>query len=101
MAFLVLLLNYTTSKGERCEMKLVKNEKGLTLLEVLISIVILSIILVSFMGIFPQMGMMNQQNSNKEQAVNTAKRLLISWENDSNIKAFLNPASQSAAVLPL
>lgn len=81
-------------------MKLVKSEKGLTLLEVLISIVILSIIFISFMGFFPQMGMMNQQNSDKEQAINTAKQLLISWENNSQVKTFLNPETQSTAVLP-
>ena len=46
-------------------MKLVENEKGLTLIEVLASIVILSIILVSIMNFFPQMGLMNKTNARK------------------------------------
>jgi prepilin-type N-terminal cleavage/methylation domain-containing protein len=79
-------------------MKLIKNENGLSLIEVLISIVILSIIFISFMGFFPQMGMMNKQNGDKAQAVNTAKQLLINWENNSDVKAYL--ANPTTTVLP-
>ncbi|MDN3018503.1 prepilin-type N-terminal cleavage/methylation domain-containing protein [Paenibacillus sp. BSR1-1] len=65
-------------------MELSKNEKGLTLIEVLISIVILSMILLTTMSFFPQMGLMNNQNKVKTQGINTAKELLLKWQNDSD-----------------
>lgn len=58
----------------------IDNEKGLTLLEVLLSIVILTIILVTVMNFFPQMGFMNKQNEDKQQATNLAKKELIYWQ---------------------
>lgn len=68
-----------------------KNEKGLTLLEVLLSISILIIILVSVMNFFPQMGLMNKQNYDKQQALNTAKEILFKWKDDRNkVKRLLN-----------
>jgi prepilin-type N-terminal cleavage/methylation domain-containing protein len=71
-------------------MKYIPNEKGLTLVEVLISIVILSIILLSFMRFFPQMGYLNKQNEDKTQAINSAKEILIDWQNSNDVKDFLN-----------
>lgn len=57
-----------------------RNQRGLTLIEVLLSIVILSIILGTFMKFFPQMGLMNKQNETKQQAVNLAKKELMYWK---------------------
>lgn len=62
-----------------------RNEKGVTLIEVLISIVLLSIIFLSFMRFFPQMGFMNNENIDKTQAINTAKEILIEWQNSPNV----------------
>ncbi|KAB2338726.1 prepilin-type N-terminal cleavage/methylation domain-containing protein [Cytobacillus depressus] len=58
-----------------------QNQKGLTLIEVLLSIVILSIILGTFIKFFPQMGLINKQNETKQQAVNLAKKELMYWKN--------------------
>jgi prepilin-type N-terminal cleavage/methylation domain-containing protein len=66
-----------------------QNEKGVTLIEVLASIVILSIILMSVMKFFPQMGFMNKQNEDKTQAINIAKEILINWQESSEVKWFL------------
>jgi prepilin-type N-terminal cleavage/methylation domain-containing protein len=70
-------------------MDIFRNEKGLTLLEVLISIVILSIILLSTMSLFPQMGFINKENVDKTKAINNAKDLLIEWENSYSVKNYL------------
>jgi prepilin-type N-terminal cleavage/methylation domain-containing protein len=73
-------------------MKIIRNEKGITLLEILITIAILSIVLTSFMSLFPQMGLMNKHNEDKAQAVNTAKQLLNKWTTDQQvIGALKNP----------
>ncbi|MCQ6273511.1 prepilin-type N-terminal cleavage/methylation domain-containing protein [Bacillus sp. V3B] len=67
------------------------NQKGVTLLEVLLSIVILTIILVSIMNLLPQMGFMNKQNEDKQQAINLAKKELIYWQGtleSSNFTSF-------------
>lgn len=73
-------------------MELLKEEKGVTLLEVLLSIVILSMILLTTMSFFPQMGLLNNQNNLKTQGINTAKDVLLKWQNDSRVDAFFtNP----------
>jgi prepilin-type N-terminal cleavage/methylation domain-containing protein len=69
--------------------KTIRNEKGVTLIEVLLAMAILSIILVSVMNLFPQMGLMNKQNEEKTQGINTAKQLLIEWQNDNEIREYL------------
>lgn len=74
----------------------IRNQKGLTLLEVLLSLVILTLILVTIMKFFPQMGTMNKQNEEKQQAVNLAKQELIEWQK-IDLKSFL--ANPSASVL--
>ncbi|TCJ03103.1 type IV pilus modification PilV family protein [Cytobacillus praedii] len=74
-----------------------RNQKGMTLIEILLSIVILSIILVTAMKFFPQMGMMNNQNETKQQAVNDVKELLIDWQKKGdNLKTFLADPSSGA-----
>ena len=65
---------------------MIRDEKGLTLLEVLISIVILSVIFLSIMSFFPQMGFINKVNEDKAKAVNYANELLIEWKNSESVK---------------
>jgi prepilin-type N-terminal cleavage/methylation domain-containing protein len=81
-------------------MKVVQNNKGVTLIEVLAAMAILSIILVSIMNIFPQMGMLNKQNEEKSQGINTAKQLLIEWSNKDEIKNALKLDDQVSRVWP-
>jgi prepilin-type N-terminal cleavage/methylation domain-containing protein len=69
--------------------KTIRNEKGITLIEVLAAMAILSIILISIMNFFPQMGMINNHNKEKTQAINTAKLLLNEWKLDSDLIAAL------------
>ncbi len=71
-------------------MKTCQNESGLTLLEVLLSIVILSIILVSVVNFFPQMGLMNKKNIDKQQAINTAKEILFGYQSDPDISELIS-----------
>ncbi|QUG42244.1 type II secretion system protein [Psychrobacillus sp. INOP01] len=53
------------------------NNKGLTLIEVLASIVLLSIVIISFMSLFPQMTLMNHKTEDNLQAANVGKELLV------------------------
>ncbi|MDQ6599832.1 PulJ/GspJ family protein [Bacillus salipaludis] len=76
-------------------MNLIRNEKGLTLIEILVSITILSIIFLSIMRFFPQMGLMNKQNQDKTQAISTAKQVLVQWKNDSRVKNFFVTPTKS------
>lgn len=75
------------------KLKQIINQDGITLLEVLLSIVILSLILVTILNVFPQMGFLNQQNETKLQGINTARQVLIQWQEKTEVKNFLlNPA---------
>lgn len=53
------------------------NMEGFTLLEVLASIVILSIIIVSFLSLFPQMALFNNNTKDNLDSVAIAKELLV------------------------
>lgn len=75
-------------------MEYIRNEKGVTLIEVLVSIVLLSIIFLSVMRFFPQMGLMNNQNQNKAKAINITKEVLINWQESSDVKWFLVKTDQ-------
>ncbi|MBT2735786.1 prepilin-type N-terminal cleavage/methylation domain-containing protein [Bacillus sp. ISL-7] len=75
-------------------MKFIQNDKGVTLIEVLVSIVLLSIIFLSFMSFFPQMGLMNNQNQDKAKAINIAKEVLVNWQESSDVKWFLVKTDQ-------
>ena len=78
------------------------NQKGVTLLEVLLSIVILTIILVTIMNFFPQMAGMNKHNEDKQQAVNLAKKELNYWQKRPDIvNALSNPASVDSIIVTL
>jgi prepilin-type N-terminal cleavage/methylation domain-containing protein len=65
---------------------MIRDEKGLTLIEVLISIVILTLIFLSIMNFFPQMSFINKENEDKSKAVNYANELLIEWKTSVNVK---------------
>jgi hypothetical protein len=80
-------------------MEILKGEKGVTLVEVLTSITLLSIVLITLMNIFPQMGMMNNHNKMKTQGINTAKEVLLKWQNDNDrLKLFF--ATPDVSVIP-
>jgi prepilin-type N-terminal cleavage/methylation domain-containing protein len=64
---------------------LIKNEKGVTLVEVIAAMALLSIILIGIMSIFPQMGFINKQNVDKSQAVNSAKQILNEWKSEDTV----------------
>jgi prepilin-type N-terminal cleavage/methylation domain-containing protein len=80
-------------------MEILKNEKGVTLLEVLISMAILSIILISFMNFFPQMGFINKQNEDKVQAINLAKDILIKWQDSHDVSGFLVNSTETTGFI--
>ncbi|MBY0099113.1 type IV pilus modification PilV family protein [Mesobacillus maritimus] len=71
-------------------MKVLRNNNGVTLIEVLAALTILSIILVSLMNIFPQMGKMNKYNEDKVQAISLAKELLIEWQENSEMITYIS-----------
>lgn len=60
--------------------KKVLNERGISLIEVVASIVLLAIILVSVINLLPQMGKKNNQNEDKQIAVNLASKELAYWQ---------------------
>lgn len=57
--------------------KLPGNEKGLTLIEVLASIVLLSIVIVSFLSLFPQITNFNDSTEKNLQAAAVAKEIRV------------------------
>jgi len=57
------------------------DESGISLIEVIASIVIISIILIAFMNFFPQMAKSNNQTGEKQQAINLASSELLFWQN--------------------
>ncbi|MDQ0975659.1 prepilin-type N-terminal cleavage/methylation domain-containing protein [Neobacillus niacini] len=66
-------------------MKFISNEKGVTLVEVIAAISLLSIVLIGIMGIFPQMGFINKHNEDKSQAINSAKQILNEWKSEDTV----------------
>lgn len=61
------------------------NRNGFTLIEILASIVLLTIVISMFLTIFPQMGNMNHRNGENLDAANVSKELLVSIKrNDYN-----------------
>ena len=70
-------------------MNFFKSEKGVTLVEVLASITLLSIVLITTMNIFAQMGKLNKHNEDKAQAINMAKEILIDWQEADEVKEFI------------
>ena len=62
--------------------KLIKNCNGLTLVELLVTIVILSIVLVTFMSIFPQSMKLSKTTEEKLAAINIAEIVLSDFKNN-------------------
>ncbi|MGN7388431.1 type II secretion system protein [Sporosarcina sp. SAFN-015] len=60
-----------------------RNEKGMTLVEILAALVILGIVFIGFMTIFPQMTNFNQKTGTKLSAMNEARVLLDNYRNSS------------------
>ena len=63
--------------------KLLNNENGLTLIEVLASIVLLSIIIVSFLSLFPQISNFNESTEKNLQAAAVAKEVRVLVKEES------------------
>ena len=55
-----------------------KNDRGLTLVEILAALVILGIVFVGFMTVFPQMTIFNEKTYSKLETMNLAKKELES-----------------------
>jgi len=62
-----------------------KNDRGMTLVEVLAALVILGIVFVGIMTIFPQMSLFNAKTEDKLKTMNLAKRELASLEDISDL----------------
>lgn len=57
------------------------NEKGLTLLEVLLTITILTIVLTSILTLFPQISLFNKKTDETFSGINLAKEKIVILEN--------------------
>jgi prepilin-type N-terminal cleavage/methylation domain-containing protein len=80
-------------------MEILKNEKGVTLVEVLAAITLLSIVLVSMLSMFPQMRMVNNHNEDKAEAINIAKEILIDWQEDLEVKLYIKENNHNAGFI--
>jgi len=58
---------------------MMKNDRGMTLVEVLAALVILGIVFIGFMTIFPQMSLFNAKTEDKLKTMNLAKQELNNW----------------------
>lgn len=80
-----------------------KNEKGVTLIEVILSITILMIVFSVLINYLPQMATSNNQNIDKNLAVNLAKDELLYWKealkNKSDFDHFINHIATKVACL--
>lgn len=57
-----------------------QNDNGMTLVEILAALVILSIVFIGFMTVFPQMTAFNEKTGNKLETMNSAKMELADWK---------------------
>ncbi len=74
--------------------KPIKNqEAGLTLIEILASLVILGIVFVSFMTIFPQMSLFNSRTETKLETMNEARIVLEEYKDKTVQKTNLGTAA--------
>jgi prepilin-type N-terminal cleavage/methylation domain-containing protein len=69
---------------------MLQNEKGITLVEILAAMTILSIILLSIAHFFPQVGWLNQQNDMKTNGINEVKEVLMDWKESEQVVRFLS-----------
>ena len=70
---------------------MMKNDRGMTLVEVLAALVILGIVFIGFMTMFPQMSLFNEKTGAKLETMNLAKRELASLEDISDLEAKVFP----------
>lgn len=68
-------------------------EAGLTLVEILASLVILGIVFVAFMTIFPQMTLFNSRTETKLETMNEARIVLEEYKNKTVPKTSLSNAA--------
>lgn len=57
-----------------------KNEKGMTLVEVLAALIILVLVITVFLQFLPQLATTNKKNVEKNQAINLAEEELLLWK---------------------
>ncbi|WP_026572292.1 PulJ/GspJ family protein [Bacillus sp. UNC438CL73TsuS30] len=72
-----------------------QSQKGLTLIEILVSIVLLSIILTSFMGFFTQSAIFTKKNEQKLGTVQTAQKFINLIKDISKSDLAATPATSS------
>lgn len=84
---------------------LLKNEKGMTLVELLAAIVILTLVITVFLQFLPQLAKTNKINIDKNQAINIAENELNYWEsiltNANNIKDTLEEKNENKVLIEL
>ncbi|PKG21681.1 type IV pilus modification PilV family protein [Niallia nealsonii] len=68
----------------------IKNNKGISLIEILLSIVILGILIASLITFFPQASQSMNETDKKLTSVNIAKEWLVQAQNSTQVKSFLN-----------
>lgn len=76
------------------------NERGVSLVEVIAAIAILSIILISIVSLLPQMGLKNNQNEDKQVAVNLASKELAYWQGQLGSASTFNSLVTPGATFP-
>lgn len=88
--------------------RFIQNDKGISLIEILVSIVLLSILITSFLTFFPQVSSFNQKTDERLTSVTLAKSWLVQAQNSEStlykqlINLTENPAaSVNAGTLPL
>lgn len=59
-----------------------KNEKGMTLVEVLAALIILVLVITVFLQFLPQLATTNKKNVEKNQAINLAEVELLHWKDE-------------------
>jgi len=68
----------------------IKNNKGISLIEILLSIVILGILIASLITFFPQASQSTNETDKKLTSINIAKEWLVQAQNSTEVKSFLN-----------
>ncbi|WP_400242654.1 prepilin-type N-terminal cleavage/methylation domain-containing protein [Niallia sp. JL1B1071] len=88
--------------------RFIQNDKGISLIEILVSIVLLSILITSFLTFFPQVSSFNQKTDERLTSVTLAKNWLVQAQNNESIlyKQLINltenpSTSVNAGNLPL
>ena len=76
----------------------ITNRNGFTLIEILASIVLLTVIISLFLSIFPQMGNMNHRNGENLDAANVSKELLVSIKKNNYNQVSLGTSLPFAVV---